>query len=77
MYLSLGQLYLFRVKQLKDPLAFSKAKEILTQNDLFSTPDNQALALLLLAETSTSYFERSAIYRQLTQEAYRIPLGMA
>lgn len=70
-FLALGQLYLLKGKLTNNVKAFSQARELLSQTDLFSNRENRAYSFLLRAETPINYSEKDLIYRELTRESYR------
>lgn len=68
-YLSLGQSYLARAKQLQDAQAYAKAEEILSQKEHFTSIAAQTQALLLRAEAAPLYSLRNTLYQQIIETA--------
>lgn len=69
--LALGQTYLIKAHRLKNEEEYRKAEALLSQEDLFVSIEAKMKALLLRAQTASSYAERDKLYRQLTQEIHK------
>lgn len=68
-YLALGQCYLTRARCLSEESAYVDAEKVLSNPEHFTTRENQAQALLLMAQAASSYSARDKLYRQLTNES--------
>jgi tetratricopeptide (TPR) repeat protein len=67
-FLALGQYYLTRARCLKDMRVYEDAEKLLKRQDIFTSREAQAHALLLRAEAAPTYALRDSLYRHLTQE---------
>lgn len=67
--LALAQCYLSQANHLKQSHYYTKAEELLSKSEYFSSKDGQAQALLLRAEATPTYAARDQFYRELTEKA--------
>lgn len=67
-WLQLSKCYVMKGKQLKDPEACKKAEALLSQAHYYQTEDIKAQALLLLAESCSSFQKKEEVYAKLMEE---------
>lgn len=69
--LALGQCYITHASLLQDESLYQKADSLLSRQDILTSREAQAQALLLRADATVSYATRDILYRNLTQEINR------
>ena len=73
--LSLAQCYLNQAKSSNDLAAYTRAEEILSNGEIYLTPDTRTYATILHAEATPEYEERNRLYLNLERTVCPLPIS--